>query len=50
MSRSGYTLPVWVAAAAVAALLPLRGQPAAAEVNLQLQPDDPAAPLQPVPV
>ena len=50
MSRSGYTLPVWVAAAAVAALLPLRGQSAAAEVNLQLQPDDPAAPLQPVPV
>ena len=50
MSRSGYTLPVWVAAAAVAALLPLRGQPAAAEVNLQLQPDDPAAPMQPVQV
>ena len=43
MTSSGYTLPVWVAAAAVAAVQRLRGEPlsssAAPEVLLQLQPD-----------
>ena len=50
MSSRGYTLPVWVAAAAVAAVQSLLGRAQLAEVNLQLQPDDPCAPLQPVPV
>jgi cobalt-precorrin-5B (C1)-methyltransferase len=43
MTSSGYTLPVWVAAAAVAAVQRLCGEPllsaAAPEVLLQLQPD-----------
>jgi cobalt-precorrin-5B (C1)-methyltransferase len=56
MTSSGYTLPVWVAAAAVAAVQRLRGEPlcssAAPEVLLQLQPDAdaPAAPLEAVAV
>jgi len=50
MRSSGYTLPVWVAAAAVAAMQPLLGRSPVAEVHLQLQPDDPEAGLQPVPV
>ncbi len=40
MTSSGYTLPVWVAAAAVAAVRLLRGkEPAPAAVPLWLQPD-----------
>ena len=34
---TGYTLPVWVAAAAKAALLALRGEPFEAEQQLELQ-------------
>ena len=50
MTSSGYTLPVWVAAAAVAAVQQLRGDgPAPAEVRLLLQPDSSEA-QQPVAV
>ena len=51
MTASGYTLPVWVAAAAVAAARLLRGEtPAAQQVALQLEPDRPERPPQTVPV
>jgi cobalt-precorrin-5B (C1)-methyltransferase len=51
MTSSGYTLPVWVAAAAVAAVRLLRGEgPAPAAVPLVLQPDQAGALLQPEPV
>ena len=46
----GYTLPVWVAAAARAAVEQLRGEPFSAEQLLPLDPANPDAPLQPVPV
>ncbi|MFO0015136.1 MAG: cobalt-precorrin-5B (C(1))-methyltransferase CbiD [Synechococcaceae cyanobacterium] len=39
----GYTLPVWVAAAARAALAQLRGEPFSDEQLLRLDPSDPAA-------
>jgi cobalt-precorrin-5B (C1)-methyltransferase len=39
----GYTLPVWVAAAARAALAQLRGEPFSEEQLLRLDPSDPAA-------
>jgi len=51
MTSSGYTLPVWVAAAAVAAVRQLRGEGAApAAVPLWLQPDQVGGQLQPEPV
>lgn len=46
----GYTLPVWVAAAARAAVQQLRGQPFAPEQLLRLDPSNPEGILQPVPV
>jgi cobalt-precorrin-5B (C1)-methyltransferase len=39
----GYTLPVWVAAAARAALVQLRGEPFSGEQPLRLDPSDPTA-------
>jgi cobalt-precorrin-5B (C1)-methyltransferase len=51
MTASGYTLPVWVAAAAVAAARLLRGEaPAPLQVALQLDPDRPLLAPQPMPV
>ena len=50
MTDGGYTLPVWVAAAALAALEQLQGEPFQPRLLLQLEPDHPAAPLQAVPV
>lgn len=51
MTSCGYTLPVWVAAAAVAAVHRLRGEASAIDqVALWLEPDQPEAPPQPVPV
>ena len=47
---SGYTLPVWVAAAARAAVAQLRGEPFQAEQPLPLDLSRPEGPLQPVPV
>ncbi len=49
MAEGGYTLPVWVAAAARAALVQLRGEPFQAEQPLWLEPEGAAAP-RPVPV
>lgn len=46
----GYTLPVWVAAAARAAVAQLRGDPFAAEQPLPLDRSDPQAPPTLVPV
>lgn len=42
---AGYTLPVWTAAAARAALQGLRGEPVMAEQPLQLEPGAPAEPV-----
>ncbi|MBM5807825.1 MAG: cobalt-precorrin-5B (C(1))-methyltransferase [Cyanobacteria bacterium M_surface_10_m2_179] len=51
MTSCGYTLPVWVAAAAVAAVQRLRGEASAIDqVPLRLEPDQPEALPQPVPV
>jgi cobalt-precorrin-5B (C1)-methyltransferase len=51
MTSSGYTLPVWVAAAAVAAVRLLRGEsPAPAAVPLWLQPDQASAQLPQEPI
>ena len=50
MSTTGWILPVWVAAAAVAAVQQLRAEPFAAQVLLQLNPDQPDAPPEAVPV
>jgi cobalt-precorrin-5B (C1)-methyltransferase len=50
MADNGYTLPVWVAAAARAALQQLRGEAFRPEQLLDLQSDGPAAGLVPVPV
>ena len=50
MADAAYTLPVWLAAAAVAAVAQLRGEAFEARPLLQLDPQDPAAPRQPVPV
>ena len=50
MSQTGWILPVWVAAAAVAAVQQLRGEPGTPQVLLQLNPEQPGQPLQPVPV
>ena len=46
----GYTLPVWVAAAARAALVQLRGDPFHADQPLRLDPAAPDAPHRQVPV
>lgn len=48
--RAGWTLPVWVAAAARAALSQLRGDPFLAEQPLRLTPSSPDGPLEAVPV
>jgi cobalt-precorrin-5B (C1)-methyltransferase len=48
--RRGYTLPVWVAAAARAALGQLNGDPFEAEQPLRLDPSTPERPAEPVPV
>jgi cobalt-precorrin-5B (C1)-methyltransferase len=48
MADRGFTLPVWLAAAAVAALGQLRHQPFDPRPLLQLRPDDPSAAAQPV--
>ncbi len=48
--RGGYSLPVWVAAAARAAVGQLRGDPFRAEQPLQLDPSAPERPVEPVPV
>ncbi len=50
MTSGGFTLPVWVAAAATAAVQRLLDRPFAPHVQLQLQPDGPEASLQLVPV
>ena len=51
MTSPGYTLPVWVAAAAVAAVQALRADsPLLEQVELQLEPERPQAPPQSVPV
>ena len=50
MAEPGFTLPVWLTAAAVAALGPLLGQPFEPRPLLQLRPDDPLASPVPVPV
>jgi cobalt-precorrin-5B (C1)-methyltransferase len=50
MTSGGFTLPVWVAAAAHAAVQQLLDRPFTPQVQLQLLPDAPEAPLQPVPV
>jgi cobalt-precorrin-5B (C1)-methyltransferase len=50
MTSGGFTLPVWVTAAAVAAVQQLLNRPFMPRSELQLQPDAPAAPLQAVPV
>ena len=50
MAESGYTLPVWVAAAARAAVVQLRGEPFQAEQPLQLDPASGGEHLEPVPV
>ena len=51
MTSSGYTLPVWVAAAAVAAVRLLRGEgPALAAVPLWLQPDHAGSQLPQEPI
>ena len=49
MADRGFTLPVWLAAAAVAALAQLRHQPFDPRPLLQLRPDDPSASAEPVP-
>ncbi|MFZ0408090.1 MAG: cobalt-precorrin-5B (C(1))-methyltransferase CbiD [Cyanobium sp.] len=48
--RTGYSLPVWVAAAARAAVGRLRGDPFTAEQPLQLHPSAPDRPAEAVPV
>ncbi len=48
--RGGYSLPVWVAAAARAAVGQLRGDPFTAEQPLQLDPSAPGRSAEPVPV
>jgi cobalt-precorrin-5B (C1)-methyltransferase len=50
MAEPGFTLPVWLTAAAVTALGPLLDQPFEPRPLLQLRPDDPTAALVPVPV
>jgi cobalt-precorrin-5B (C1)-methyltransferase len=50
MADQGFTLPVWLAAAAVAALGQLRHQPFDPRPLLQLRPDDPSAAAEPVAV
>ena len=50
MSTTGWILPVWVAAAAVAAVQQLRGEPFAAQVLLQLDPEQADNLPQAVPV
>ena len=50
MTSGGFTLPVWVAAAAQAAVQQLLDRPFSPLVQLQLRPDAAEAPLQPVPV
>jgi cobalt-precorrin-5B (C1)-methyltransferase len=50
MADSGYTLPVWVAAAARAAVAQLLGEPFQAEQPLQLDPCSGHPGLEPVPV
>ena len=51
MTSSGYTLPVWVAAAAVAAVRLLRGEGSVlAAVPLWLQPDQASAQLPQEPI
>ncbi|NDF62849.1 MAG: cobalt-precorrin-5B (C(1))-methyltransferase, partial [Synechococcaceae bacterium WBB_3_034] len=50
MADRGFTLPVWLAAAAVAAVDQLRQQPFDPRPLLQLRPDDPTAAAEPVPV
>jgi len=50
MADRGFTLPVWLAAAAVAAVGQLRQQPFDPRPLLQLRPDDPTAAAEPVPV
>ena len=48
--RGGYSLPVWVAAAARSAVGQLRGAPITAEQPLQLDPAVPERPVEPVSV
>jgi len=50
MTSGGFTLPVWVAAAAQAAVQQLLDRPFSPLVQLQLRPDAAEVPLQPVPV
>ena len=50
MSETGWILPVWVAAAALAAVQQLRGEPFAPQVLLRLDPEQADHPLQAVPV
>ena len=50
MSTTGWILPVWVAAAAVAAVQQLRGEPFTAQVLLQLNPEQADVPPEAVPV